>query len=391
MALHTLELWFDSLNPEFLEAAMAEVVQELMGALWALLTPTSQLRFKVLTVLGKLGGRNRRFLQHQQPRLEYRSNPEHGLRLILTFRPNTSFLVPLDKCVALARAGLFADSLATPPADGDDTYYRLQVRWAAGGGWGEVAARCAGRAVCWASGVLGERCGAQGGAGRNRRVRCGEAQCGATCATCAAATLGGRVRLLRVVRYVAGRCVRGVYLTLLAAAAPSCTSGTQVSARVPGKPAQPAAGFRRRRWAAADCPCRAGSRRRGHRRRGRCRRGGRAGVCSRRRGQCQRARRCRGRSRRQDAGNAHGKERDAAAQRDCALQDGHGRQDKDAACGGAAGAMRMRPRVPWGALCGQGGWSDGPARATLSRRRPWRHCVKATSFRPQNGDSYPPF
>jgi hypothetical protein len=27
LGLRTLELWFDSLNPEFLEAAMAEVVQ----------------------------------------------------------------------------------------------------------------------------------------------------------------------------------------------------------------------------------------------------------------------------------------------------------------------------------------------------------------------------
>jgi hypothetical protein len=43
------------------------------------------------------GGRNRKFLADPGP-LEYKDNPEHGLRLILTFRPNTSFLVPLDRC-----------------------------------------------------------------------------------------------------------------------------------------------------------------------------------------------------------------------------------------------------------------------------------------------------
>lgn len=42
-----------------------------------------------------------------------RDNPEHGLRLILTFKPNTSFLVPLDKCVALAKGGLFGRDAAT--------------------------------------------------------------------------------------------------------------------------------------------------------------------------------------------------------------------------------------------------------------------------------------
>ena len=47
LGLRTLELWVDSLNPEFLEPAMAEVVQELMMALWALLKPGAQLATKV--------------------------------------------------------------------------------------------------------------------------------------------------------------------------------------------------------------------------------------------------------------------------------------------------------------------------------------------------------
>ena len=41
-------------------------------------------------------------------RLEYKENPEYGLRLILTYRPTMSFLCPLDKCVALAKASILS-------------------------------------------------------------------------------------------------------------------------------------------------------------------------------------------------------------------------------------------------------------------------------------------
>jgi transformation/transcription domain-associated protein len=57
-ALHTLETWVDSLNPEFLEPAMADVLHELMPALWALVKPTSQLKstsHMAVMLLGKLG------------------------------------------------------------------------------------------------------------------------------------------------------------------------------------------------------------------------------------------------------------------------------------------------------------------------------------------------
>ena len=39
LGLRTLEYWVDSLNPEFLEPAMAPVVPQLMRALWAHLRP----------------------------------------------------------------------------------------------------------------------------------------------------------------------------------------------------------------------------------------------------------------------------------------------------------------------------------------------------------------
>ena len=57
---------------------------------------------QVVQLLGKLGGRNRRFLK-KPTELDYKDNPEHGLRLILTFHPSTSFLVPLDRCIAMTR------------------------------------------------------------------------------------------------------------------------------------------------------------------------------------------------------------------------------------------------------------------------------------------------
>ena len=106
LGLRTLEYWVDSLNPEFLEPALAPVGPALHAALWAHLRPHPYpLGPKALALLGKLGGRGRRYLR-APPRLACRPNPEHGLRLILTFAPATSFLVPLDRCLALARAHL---------------------------------------------------------------------------------------------------------------------------------------------------------------------------------------------------------------------------------------------------------------------------------------------
>ncbi|GAX77356.1 hypothetical protein CEUSTIGMA_g4802.t1 [Chlamydomonas eustigma] len=127
LGLRTLELWADTLDIEMLEASMQCVMQELMTTIWGFLKPNSTLGMKALTVLGKLGGRNRRFLHHQPPRLEYKDNPEHALRIILTFPPQTSFLVPLDRCIALACGGLLSPTLPSPPVDGDDAYYRLQA------------------------------------------------------------------------------------------------------------------------------------------------------------------------------------------------------------------------------------------------------------------------
>ncbi|KAL0379140.1 UNVERIFIED_CONTAM: putative transcription-associated protein 1 [Sesamum radiatum] len=86
LGVRTLEFWIDSLNPDFLEPS----------------------------------GRNRRFsksLWH----LNARKNPEHGLRLILTFEPSTPFLVPLDRCINLAVAAVMQKNSSV------DGFYRKQA------------------------------------------------------------------------------------------------------------------------------------------------------------------------------------------------------------------------------------------------------------------------
>lgn len=121
LGLRTLEFWIDSLNPDFLEPSMANVMSEVILALWSHLRPAPYpWGGKSLQLLGKLGGRNRRFLKEPLA-LECKENPEHGLRLILTFEPSTPFLVPLDRCVNLAVAAVMQKNGSV------DSFYRKQA------------------------------------------------------------------------------------------------------------------------------------------------------------------------------------------------------------------------------------------------------------------------
>ncbi|KAK8962950.1 hypothetical protein KSP40_PGU020559 [Platanthera guangdongensis] len=121
LGLRTLEFWIDSLNPDFLEPSMASVMSDAILALWSHLRPLPYpWGAKALQLLGKLGGRNRRFLKEPLV-LECKENPEHGLRLILTFEPSTPFLVPLDRCIYLAVAAVMH------PGRGMDAFYRKQA------------------------------------------------------------------------------------------------------------------------------------------------------------------------------------------------------------------------------------------------------------------------
>lgn len=121
LGLRTLEFWVDSLNPDFLEPSMANVMSEVILALWSHLRPAPYpWGGKALQLLGKLGGRNRRFLKEPLA-LECKENPEHGLRLILTFEPSTPFLVPLDRFINLAVAAVIHKNV------GIDAFYRKQA------------------------------------------------------------------------------------------------------------------------------------------------------------------------------------------------------------------------------------------------------------------------
>ncbi|KHN41897.1 Transformation/transcription domain-associated protein [Glycine soja] len=121
LGLRTLEFWVDSLNPDFLEPIMASVMSEVILALWSHLRPAPYpWGAKALQLLGKLGGRNRRFLKEPLA-LECKENPEHGLRLILTFEPATPFLVPLDRCINLAVEAVMNKNC------GMDAFYRKQA------------------------------------------------------------------------------------------------------------------------------------------------------------------------------------------------------------------------------------------------------------------------
>ncbi|KAK1296404.1 hypothetical protein QJS10_CPB15g00503 [Acorus calamus] len=120
LGLRTLEFWIDSLNPDFLEPSMANVMSDVILALWSHLRPPPYTwGAKAVQLLGKLGGRNRRFLKEPLA-LDCKENPEHGLRLILTFQPETPFLVPLDRCIYLAVAAVMQKS-------GIDAFYKKQA------------------------------------------------------------------------------------------------------------------------------------------------------------------------------------------------------------------------------------------------------------------------
>ncbi|KAE8707127.1 hypothetical protein F3Y22_tig00110387pilonHSYRG00919 [Hibiscus syriacus] len=99
LGLRTLEFWVDSLNPDFLEPSMANVMSEVILALWSHLRPAPYpWGGKALQLLGKLGGRNRRFLKEP---------------LALEF--------PLDKCINLAVAAVIHKD------DGMGSFYRKQA------------------------------------------------------------------------------------------------------------------------------------------------------------------------------------------------------------------------------------------------------------------------
>lgn len=125
--LRTLELCVDNLTADYLDPIMAPIMDELMTALWDHLRPHPYNHFHAHTtmrILGKLGGRNRKFLNHP-PELSFQQysddNPSFDIRLI---GANEKRPFPVDTGIDLAIGKL----METPKsASSSDIYYKQQA------------------------------------------------------------------------------------------------------------------------------------------------------------------------------------------------------------------------------------------------------------------------
>ncbi|KAJ6097184.1 hypothetical protein N7499_001558 [Penicillium canescens] len=127
--LRTLELCVDNLTADYLDPIMAPIMDELMTALWDHLRPHPYNHFHAHTtmrILGKLGGRNRKFLNHP-PELSFQQysddNPSFDIRLI---GPNEKRPFPVDIGIDLA-AGKLMEVPKTDSAKASDIYYKQQA------------------------------------------------------------------------------------------------------------------------------------------------------------------------------------------------------------------------------------------------------------------------
>ena len=127
--LRTLELCVDNLTAEYLDPIMAPVIDELMMALWDHLKPNPYSHFHAHTtvrILGKLGGRNRKFLNNP-PTLDYQpfadDRGSYDIRLTGSSRDRA---FPADVGVDLAVAKLY-ESPKSAAAKEADPYYKQQA------------------------------------------------------------------------------------------------------------------------------------------------------------------------------------------------------------------------------------------------------------------------
>ncbi|OJJ48997.1 hypothetical protein ASPZODRAFT_1370320 [Penicilliopsis zonata CBS 506.65] len=127
--LRTLELCVDNLTADYLDPIMAPIMDELMMALWDHLRPHPYNHFHAHTtmrILGKLGGRNRKFLNHP-PELTFQAfsddNPSFDLKLI---GPSEKRPFPVDIGLDLA-IGKLMEVPKTAAAKASDNYYKQQA------------------------------------------------------------------------------------------------------------------------------------------------------------------------------------------------------------------------------------------------------------------------
>ncbi|KAJ5919627.1 hypothetical protein N7454_009462 [Penicillium verhagenii] len=127
--LRTLELCVDNLTADYLDPIMAPIMDELMTALWDHLRPHPYNHFHAHTtmrILGKLGGRNRKFLNHP-PELSFQQysddHPSFDIRLI---GPGEKRPFPVDTGIDLA-IGKLMEVPKTDAGKASDLYYKQQA------------------------------------------------------------------------------------------------------------------------------------------------------------------------------------------------------------------------------------------------------------------------
>jgi transformation/transcription domain-associated protein len=127
--LRTLELCVDNLTADYLDPIMAPVMDELMSALWEHLRPNPYSHFHAHTtmrILGKLGGRNRKFLNHP-PELSWREYADDECSVdVKLIGSNKERAFPVDIGVDLAISKLMETPKSTA-AKNADAYYKQQA------------------------------------------------------------------------------------------------------------------------------------------------------------------------------------------------------------------------------------------------------------------------
>ncbi|XHF99356.1 hypothetical protein AWENTII_002862 [Aspergillus wentii] len=127
--LRTLELCVDNLTADYLDPIMSPIMDELMTALWDHLRPHPYNHFHAHTtmrILGKLGGRNRKFLNHP-PDISFEQfsddSPSFDIKLI---GPSEKRPFPIEIGIDLA-IGKLMEVPKTPASKASDSYYKQQA------------------------------------------------------------------------------------------------------------------------------------------------------------------------------------------------------------------------------------------------------------------------
>ena len=127
--LRTLELCVDNLTAEYLDPIMAPVIDELMSALWDHLKPAPYSHFHshtTMRILGKLGGRNRRFLS-RPPELIYQPFADDATSFDIRLNGSSKdrpFPASLGLELALAK---LSEMPKAAPLKKIDPYYKQQA------------------------------------------------------------------------------------------------------------------------------------------------------------------------------------------------------------------------------------------------------------------------